>query len=108
MKLRGVDYVAIILASGLMAMMSLVMLAVILNIVQHHNPTPTLGENTAQVLVGAVSSVLGVLGSYVGFSVVHLRRDSGDFPGQRREEKSRLSEPETRIMEPWPGEKKEE
>jgi len=64
MKLRGVDYVAIILASGLMAMMSLVMLAVILN--------------------------------------------SGDFPGQRREEKSRLSEPETRIMEPWPGEKKEE
>ena len=77
MKLRGVDIVAIILSVGLVAAVVLLFAGVIVNISTHHNPTPTLGTNTTLVLNTMFGGIIGILGSYVGYSI-RKRRDDDD------------------------------
>ena len=62
------DLVAIILAIGLVTVGLLIGLALVVNVTKGHNPTPTLGENTTQVLTSAIGGVVGILGAYVGYS----------------------------------------
>jgi len=76
-----VDHVAVILALALLLAVALVMTAVILNVVSHKNPTPTLGENATQVIVAVMGGLIGVLGGYVG---ARTRRPDDDGPDQER------------------------
>jgi hypothetical protein len=65
---RAVDAVAVILALSLALAVVLILCTAIINVIDHQAPTPTLGENTTQVLTSAVGGVVGVLGAYVGYS----------------------------------------
>jgi hypothetical protein len=44
------------------------MVTAIINVADHQAPTPTLGENTTQVLTSAIGGIVGILGAYVGYS----------------------------------------
>ena len=68
---RAADLVAVILALSLGAAVVLILTTAIINVIDHQAPTPTLGENTTQVLTSAVGGVVGVLGAYVGYSFRH-------------------------------------
>jgi hypothetical protein len=65
---RGVDWVACVLAGALALTVTLIMVTAIVNVVDRQAPTPTLGENTTQVLTSAIGGVVGILGAYVGYS----------------------------------------
>jgi hypothetical protein len=65
---RAADVVAIILSIGLVTIGILIGLALVVNVVRGHNPTPTLGENTTQVLIAVMGGLVGILGSYLGYS----------------------------------------
>jgi len=65
---RSADVVAVILAAGLGVVMILIMVTAIVNVVDRQAPTPTLGENTTQVLTSSIGGVIGILGAYVGYS----------------------------------------
>ena len=66
---RPVDVVALVLAIGLGVGIFLIGLALVINVIQGHNPTPTLGTNTTQVLIAVMGGLVGVLGSYLGYSL---------------------------------------
>ena len=72
---RGVDWVACVLAGALALTVTLIMVTAIVNVVDRQAPTPTLGENTTQVLTSAIGGVVGILGAYVGYSF--RNRDGG-------------------------------
>jgi ABC-type nickel/cobalt efflux system permease component RcnA len=74
---KPVDIVALVLAISLGIAIILIMVAVLENVHTKRTPTPTLGENTAQVLIAVVGGVVGVLGSYIGFRV-GKHEDSAD------------------------------
>jgi len=61
-----VDHVAVILAIALALAVVMIMTGVILNVVSHKNPTPTLGENSTQVITAIIGGLIGVLGGYIG------------------------------------------
>jgi Co/Zn/Cd efflux system component len=65
---RTADLVALILAITLAVVMVLIMITAIVNVIDHQSPTPTLGENTTQVLTSSIGGVIGILGAYVGYS----------------------------------------
>jgi hypothetical protein len=73
MRHRAADLVAIILALGLVTTSSLIGLALVVNVARGHNPSPTLGENTTQVLIAVLGGLVGILGSYLGFSAFVAR-----------------------------------
>ena len=60
------DLVALVLAIGLVLISAEIGVALIANVVQGHNPAPTLGENTTQVLLATMGGLIGILGSYLG------------------------------------------
>ena len=60
------DLVALVLAVGLVLISAEIGVALIANVVQGHNPAPTLGENTTQVLLATMGGLIGILGSYLG------------------------------------------
>jgi hypothetical protein len=66
---RPVDVVALVLAIGLGVGIFLIGLALVINVLEGHNPTPTLGTNTTQVLIAVMGGLIGVLGSYLGYSL---------------------------------------
>jgi hypothetical protein len=70
---RPVDVIALVLAVGLVLIAAEIGLALVINVVKGHNPQPTLGENTTQVLIGVMGGLIGVLGSYLGYSVIAER-----------------------------------
>jgi hypothetical protein len=72
---QAVDVVAVILALALCAAVTLILITAIINVIDHQAPTPTLGENTTQVLTSAVGGVVGILGGYVGHSLTTRRHD---------------------------------
>jgi hypothetical protein len=45
---------------------TLIGLAIVINVAQGHNPNPTLGENTTQVLTATIGGIIGMLGVYIG------------------------------------------
>jgi hypothetical protein len=65
---RPVDLVACILAAALAVAVVLILTTAIINVADRQAPTPTLGENTTQVLTSLVGGVVGILGAYVGYS----------------------------------------
>jgi hypothetical protein len=71
-----VHTVALVLACALTLLVAGIITAVVINVTTHTNPTPTLGENTTQVLTGITGGLIGVLGSYVGYAMRHR----GDYP----------------------------
>ena len=81
MKRLGVDLVALVLAVALGVTVVLIMVSALINVVDHQAPTPTLGENTTQVLTSAIGGVVGILGAYVGYSF-RRRHGEGDTPGE--------------------------
>jgi hypothetical protein len=66
---RPSDVVALTLAVGLVLIAAEIGLALVVNVIEGHNPTPTLGENTTQVLLGVMGGLIGILGSYLGHSM---------------------------------------
>ena len=60
------DLVALVLAIGLVLVSAEIGVALIANVVQGHNPAPTLGENTTQVLLATMGGLIGILGAYLG------------------------------------------
>ena len=77
MRRPGVDLVALVLAIALGVTVVLIMVSALINVVDHQAPTPTLGENTTQVLTSAIGGVVGILGAYVGYSF-RRRHDESD------------------------------
>jgi hypothetical protein len=71
-----VDVVAVVLAAGLVLISFLIGLALVVNVAEGHNPAPTLGENTTQVLTATMGGLIGILGSYIGYAL-HERRQNG-------------------------------
>ena len=63
---RPDDVVALVLAAALTIAVTLIGLAIVINVAQGHNPNPTLGENTTQVLTATVGGIIGILGTYLG------------------------------------------
>ena len=74
-KFRPSDWIALVLAVGLVMTAAEIGLALIINVIEGHNPTPTLGENTTQVLIGVTGGLIGVLGSYLGYKRFEQRGD---------------------------------
>jgi hypothetical protein len=60
------DRAALVLALALALAVFLIGLAIVINVAQGHNPNPTLGENTTQVLTATIGGIIGILGSYLG------------------------------------------
>ena len=79
MKWITVDVVALALAVSLFLVLLLVGVAIIIVIITAPNTLPraVLGENTTQVLTGAISGIIGVLGSYIGHRLGKRDSDSG-------------------------------
>ena len=77
MKRINVDVVAFVLALSLFAAVVMIGTSVIVNVVSHKNPTPTLSENTSQVMTALFGGIIGILGSYVGFRVGRGDKDDG-------------------------------
>ena len=69
MSFRPVDLVALALAVALGLGIFMIGLALVINVFRDHNPTPTLGTNTTQVLIAVMGGLVGVLGSYLGYSL---------------------------------------
>jgi hypothetical protein len=90
LRYRAPDVVAIILALGLVAVGVLIGLALVVNVLKGHNPTPTLGENTTQILTTVMGGLIGVLGSYLGYSAFLLH------------ESDRPPPPDEEITREWP------
>jgi hypothetical protein len=87
---RPVDVVALVLAIGLGVGIFLIGLALVINVIQGHNPTPTLGTNTTQVLIAVMGGLVGVLGSYLGYALAigswhqHPAVPPADWPTQTK------------------------
>jgi len=41
-------------------------IALVVNVIEGHNPAPTLGENTTQILTAIMGGLIGILGTYIG------------------------------------------
>jgi uncharacterized membrane protein YfcA len=61
-----VDIVAIILACSLALLVILILIATLLQIVNHSRPPVRLSSNASQVLTAAIGAVAGLLGGYIG------------------------------------------
>lgn len=68
---QPVDTVAIILALSLGMVANLILIATMVQILDHQTPDLTLSENATQILIAATSGLTGLLGAYIG---VHRRR----------------------------------
>lgn len=64
----NVDTIALILAVTLGLVLALIMATVIIQIVTATN-NPTLSGAASQVIDSALTGIIGVLGSYVGYSI---------------------------------------
>jgi hypothetical protein len=65
----SVDLIAFVLAIGLASSIILILVATIVQILNHSRPEVTLSENATQVLTSAVGGLSGILGGYVGYSM---------------------------------------
>jgi len=74
-EIHPVDLVALILAIGLVVIASFIGLALVINVAENHNPVPTLGENTTQVLMALMGGLIGILGGYIGYAL-HERHNA--------------------------------
>jgi len=74
-NIHPVDLVAIILACGLVLIAFLIGVSLMINVAEGHNPTPTLGENTTQVLTTVLGGLIGILGGYIGYAL-HERHNA--------------------------------
>lgn len=81
-RLDGVDIVAIILATGLAALILLIIVATVVQILNDNPNAPEvqLSENSTQILIAAIGGVVGVLGGYIGHRLA--RHDDADPPDQ--------------------------
>ena len=61
-----VDAVAVILAVALTVVSIMVGIALVVNVIEGHNPAPTLGESTTQILTAIMGGLIGILGTYIG------------------------------------------
>ena len=70
-NLTGVDIVAIILALGLTLLVSLIIVATMVQIINNDKDVPEiqLSENATQILIAAIGGIVGVLGGYVGYRI---------------------------------------
>jgi divalent metal cation (Fe/Co/Zn/Cd) transporter len=80
---RPVDRVALVLAISLGLLGALILLATIVQIVDHQTPDLTLSENATQILIAVSGGITGLLGAYVGLnrnSRTKSKDDSDDKP----------------------------
>jgi predicted small secreted protein len=76
---RGKDWVAIILAVGIAVALNCIAVGVLYDAI--FSEVGGLSENATQILTGAFGGILGVLGSYIGYSVAVRNQQSIDQPG---------------------------
>jgi H+/Cl- antiporter ClcA len=74
----NVDVVAFTLAISLGLGVILIMVAVLIQVLEHQEPVQTLGENTTQVLTAIIGGLIGVLGGYVGARVQQRHNGNGE------------------------------
>lgn len=60
------DLVALVLAVSLGLLANLILLATIVQIVDHQTPDLTLSENATQILIASTGGLTGLLGAYIG------------------------------------------
>jgi len=73
---RPVDKVALVLAISLGLLGSLILIATMVQIIDHQTPDLTLSENATQILIAVSGGITGLLGAYVGLN--RDRRRGGD------------------------------
>ena len=64
--MRAVDWVAIILASGLALTIVLIIIVSAIQVVHGSFPQVSLSENATQLLIASTGGVIGILGAYIG------------------------------------------
>lgn len=64
--MRSVDWVALVIAVSLGLVAILILVATIVQIVDHMSPDLTLSENATQILIAVTSGLTGLLGAYIG------------------------------------------
>ena len=81
-NLTGVDYVAIILATGVAFLVVLILIATIIQILHNAPGVPEiqLSENSTQILIAAIGGILGVLGGYIGYQMKGNHMDEEQRP----------------------------
>ncbi len=65
---RPVDRVALVLAGSLGLLANLILVATVIQIVDHQTPDLTLSENATQILIATSSAIAGLLGAYLGLN----------------------------------------
>ncbi len=73
---RGKDWVAVILAVGIAVALNCIAIGVLYDAI--FSQVGGLSENATQILTGAFGGILGVLGSYVGYTAATRDRESID------------------------------
>lgn len=87
---EGRDWVAIILAVGIVTALILITGAVFYDAVR--SDTPGLSENSTQILTTAFGGIVGVLGGYIGGRAVErAHRDAQIDPGDDQSGQSDMS-----------------
>jgi uncharacterized membrane protein len=75
-KFHPVDFVAMVLACAVTLIGFMIGLALVINVIEKHNSSQTLGENATQILIAVMGGLIGVLGSYIGFNIYVKHEDS--------------------------------
>jgi hypothetical protein len=78
MKWRGVDIVAVVLATAFAGVVVLILIATIVQILHNERPEVSLSENATQILTSAVGGLSGILGGYIGYSLKDRNKDEPD------------------------------
>ena len=80
MRRSTLEWVAIILASGLSLAVTSLVLGVTVAAIKNGSTASTLSENESQVLTAAFGGMIGVLGAWVGYRA----RDAHEAEGHER------------------------
>lgn len=64
--MRSVDWIALILATGLSVTIVLIIVVSAIQVVHGSFPQVTLSENATQLLIAVMGGVIGILGAYIG------------------------------------------
>jgi hypothetical protein len=65
---RPVDRVALAMALGLALLGNLIIIATVIQIIDHQTPEITLSENATQIIITIAGGMTGLIGAYIGIN----------------------------------------